>query len=221
MPRQLSFELPARQALGREDFFVSPANAAAVAMIESWPDWPSRKLLLTGPKGAGKSHLAHVWAGLSGGSVVQAASLAKADIPTLARTPVAVENAQNIAGDAATEQALFHLHNLVLAEGHSLLITSRIPPVRWGLKLPDLASRMQGTSQVDLDAPDDALLGAVLMKLLADRQLSPSPNLIPYLVRRVDRSFVAAQEIVQRLDTEALERGAPITRALAAELLEG
>ena len=219
MARQLSFDLPVRQALGREDFFVSPANAAAVALIESWPDWPSRKLLLTGPEGAGKTHLAHVWAGLSGAQAIPATDLIGADLPTLASGSVAVEDADRISGDPEAEDALFHLHNLVLAEGHTLLITARTPPARWGLQLPDLASRMQGTTQADLDAPDDALLSAILMKLMADRQLSPSPNLIPYLVRRIDRSFAAAQEIVTQLDTEALARKVPMSRALAAELL--
>ncbi|QGX97805.1 chromosomal replication initiator DnaA [Roseovarius faecimaris] len=221
MPRQLSFDLPVREALGREDFFVSPANATAVALIESWPDWPSHKLLLTGPEGAGKTHLSQVWASLSGARVISATTLTDSDIPALARGPVAVEDADRIAGCAPAEEALFHLHNLTLAEGGSLLITSRTPPARWGLGLPDLASRMQGTTQADLQPPDDALLGAVLMKLMADRQLRPEPRLIPYLVPRIDRSFQAAREIVERLDKAALEQGAPITTRFAAKLLEG
>lgn len=221
MARQLSFDLPVRQALGREDFFVSPANASAVALIELWPNWPSHKLLLTGPEGSGKTHLAHVWSQTSGARIIPAVQLNTQDIPTLARGPVAIEDADRIAADTEQQQALFHLHNLVLAEGQSLLITARTPPARWGLTLPDLASRMQGTTQADLDPPDDALLSAVLMKLMADRQLSPSPNLIPYLLRRIDRSFAAAQRIIARLDEEALARNAPITRTLAADLLEG
>lgn len=220
MPRQLSFDLPVRQALGRDDFFVSPANAAAVAMIESWQNWPGRKLMLIGPEGAGKTHLAHVWADLSGAQIVNAADLARADIPMLATGPVAVEDAGRIAGDPAAEDALFHLHNLVLAEGHSLLVTARTPPIRWGLGLPDLASRMQGTPAAMLEPPDDELLAAVLMKHMADRQLSPTTGTIPYLVKRIDRSFQAARDIVARLDDTALEQRAPITRALAAKLLD-
>ena len=220
MTRQLSFDLPVRQALGREDFFVSPANAGAVALIEQWPHWPSNKLLLTGPEGAGKTHLAHVWAEFSGGSIVAAPALPTSDIPMLAQGHVAVENADRIARLPEAEEALFHLHNLVLAEGRSLLLTARRPSARWGFALPDLASRMQGTTQADLDPPDDALLGAILMKLLSDRQLRPAPNLISYLVRRVDRSFQAAHDIVARLDAASLAQKRPITRALAATLLD-
>lgn len=220
MHRQLSFDLPARAALGREDFFVAPANAMAVALIENWQNWPGRKLLLEGPKGAGKTHLAHVWAQAAGARIVAATSLADVDIPDLASGPVAVEDVQDIAGDPAVENALFHLHNLTLAEGHALLLTADRPAARWGLELPDLASRMQGTQATRLEAPDDRLLAAVLAKLFADRQLIPTPDTIPYLVARMDRAFDSARLLVALLDQAALNQGRAINRKLAAEMLE-
>ena len=220
MARQLRLDLPARQALGREDFFVSPANAAAVAMIESWQSWPARKLLLSGASGAGKTHLVHVWAGLTGAEIIAAADLPDADIPALAGHNIAVEDAHRIAGDRTAEEALFHLHNLTLAEGHSLLVTADRPPNLWNLVLPDLASRMQGTALVALEAPDDDLLAAVLMKLLDDRQLSPAPDTIPYLVPRMARSFDAARQVVTALDDAALETGRAINRTLARQVLD-
>lgn len=220
MPRQLSFDLPVREARGRGDFFVSEANAAALAMIEGWQGWPQRKLVLTGPQGAGKTHLTHVWAGLSGATVVPAHALGQADIPTLAAAAVAVEDCDDIAGDRSLETALFHLHNLVLAEGKAALFTAASPPRSWPLTLPDLASRMQATALVRIAPPDDALLAAVLVKLFADRQLSPGPATVPYLVRRIERSFAAAGAVVARLDAMALERGRAITPALAREVLD-
>jgi len=218
--RQLAFHLPARPALGREDFFVSPANAQAVALIEGWRDWPARKLVLCGPRGAGKTHLAHVWAGLSGARIVAAETLAEADIAALAETPVAVEDADAIAGHPGAEAALFHLHNLVLAEGHALMVTAGAPPGRWGLALPDLASRMQAMLLARLGPPDDALLAAVLAKLFADRQLAPAPDCVPYLARRIERTFDAARTTVAGIDARALATGRAITRALAAEVLD-
>ena len=220
MHRQLSFDLPVREALGREDFFVSPANAPAVAMIETWPGWPGGKLVLTGAKGAGKTHLAHVWAARSGAAIVSARDLAGADIAALATTPVAVEDCERIIGERACETALFHLHNLALAEGQSLLFTALTPPNRWHLSLPDLASRMQGAALARIAPPDDALLAAVLMKLFADRQLAPTPATIPFLLRRIDRSFAAASAIVARLDAAALAQGRPVTPALARNVLD-
>ncbi|MEM6482163.1 MAG: DnaA/Hda family protein [Pseudomonadota bacterium] len=220
MPEQLSFPLTVRSALGRDDFFVSSANETAVAMIEGWQDWPERKLALAAPEGSGKTHLALVWAELSGAQVIEADALTNADIPTLTHRPVAVENCDLIAGDARGEEALFHLHNLALAEGQSLLFTARRAPRLWALALPDLASRMQATPTVSIEAPDDALLLAVLTKLFQDRQILPPPDLAPYLVRRIDRSFAAAHAIVDRLDKAALAAQRPLTRAFVRNLLD-
>lgn len=220
MPRQLSFDLPARAAFGRDDFFVSAANEDAVSFIEEWRDWPARKLVLAGPEGSGKSHLAAIWAGLAEARVVAADGLAAQNIPELARGNLVVEDAEAILGRAAGERALFHLHNLVLAEGGSLLITASSATALGGAVLPDLASRLQGTPAVTLHEPDDALLMAVLMKLLADRQLSPTPGTLPYLAKRIERSFAAARRVIADLDRHALETGRPITRALAAEVLD-
>ena len=219
MATQLGFNLPVRAALGREDFFVSPANAMAVALLEGWQGWPGRKLLLIGPAGAGKTHLAHVWAAQSSARILPAAGLEQADIPALAQGHVVVEDIDQIAGQQGAEQALFHLHNLVIAEGHSLLLTSACAPQHLGLSLPDLQSRVQGCQSASLGAPDDRLLGAVLMKLFADRQLVPTPDTLPYLVRWMTRSFDSARQIVAEMDAQALAQGRPLNRALAREVL--
>jgi chromosomal replication initiation ATPase DnaA len=219
MATQLGFDLPVRAALGREDFFVSPANAMAVALLEGWQGWPGRKLLLIGPAGAGKTHLAHVWAAQSSARILPAAGLEQADIPAFARGQVVVEDIDQIAGQQGAEQALFHLHNLVIAEGHSLLLTSACAPQHLGLSLPDLQSRVQGCQSASLGAPDDRLLGAVLMKLFADRQLVPTPDTLPYLVRWMTRSFDSARQIVAEMDAQALAQGRPLNRALAREVL--
>lgn len=216
MPRQLAFDLPVRPALGRGDFFVSPANALAVAQIDAG-GWPAGKLLLIGPEGAGKSHLAQVWATETGAVVLEAAALP--DLPPEALA-VVVEDAEKVAGDEAAETRLFHLHNHVLARGGRLLITASAPPRSWGLVLPDLASRMEATAMAGIAPPDDRLLSAVLVKLFADRQIAVAPSLIPWLVNRMDRSFAAARAMVAELDTRALARGGPVTREIAREVLD-
>ncbi|WP_195818514.1 chromosomal replication initiator DnaA [Roseobacter sp. MH60115] len=217
MPEQLGFDLPSVPALGRADFLVAPSNAVAVAMIESAR---ADKLVLTGPEGAGKTHLAHVWATQTGARIFSARDLARHDIPELAQGAVAVEDVPEIATDADAQTALFHLHNLVLAEGHTLLLTGCGAVRDWGLTLPDLASRVSAAQSAALDAPDDTLLSAVLAKLFADRQVTPKADLIPYLIRRMDRSFAAARALVERLDTASLAQKRPISRALAATLLD-
>ena len=219
MAEQLAFDLPVREALGREDFLVAPANALALDAIDGWRGWPGGKLVLTGPAGAGKTHLAHVWAAETGARVVAATALDPAE--TLAAAGrVVVEDAERIAGDRAAEEALFHLHNMLAADDGRLLLTARRAPAHWPLVLPDLASRVQAAGIARLETPDDALLSALIVKLFADRQIAVSPALVRYLVARMERSFAAARALVAALDARALERGRPVTRALAAELLD-
>lgn len=219
MPVQMKFDLPVRPALGRGDFYVTESNAVALGLVDTWPNWPNGKLVLVGPRGSGKTHLAHVWCAESGGRMVAARSLTDADVPSLAEAPICVEDVERIAGDSAAEEALFHLHNLVLANGHSMLLTATRAPTSWGLQLPDLASRMAGTTVAKMSLPDDLLLSAVLAKLFADRQIVPMADVIPYLVRWMPRSFEAAGRVVAHLDTEALGTPKGVTRTLARTAL--
>lgn len=177
-------------------------------------------MLLVGPAGAGKTHLAHIWAADTGARLVAATALANADLPALAQTAICVEDAEAVAGKPDAEAALLHLHNMAAEHGSPLLLTAATPPRDWGLALPDLASRMQAAPLARLDAPDDALLSAVLAKLFADRQIAVPANLIPWLINRMDRSFAAARTLVAALDATALAQCRPVTRQLAAEVLD-
>ena len=216
--RQLALELPARAATGRAEFFVSEANAAALASIDAWRAWPGGKQALIGPEGSGKTHLAQVWAEAAGARVVGAAALGEADVPTLAQHGrVAVEDVPGAGPEA--QRALLHLHNLLAARGGSLLMTGRGAPPLWGVALPDLASRIEAAGVARLAPPDDALLAALLVKLFADRQVQAPPALVGWLLPRMERSFASAQRIVAALDALALAEGRPVGRALAARVL--
>jgi chromosomal replication initiation ATPase DnaA len=218
--RQLAFDLPAQEAWRREDFFVSPANQVALAALDGWRDWPQRKMVMIGPPGSGKTHLARLWAEETGAHYLRAADLAGLDLAGLAApAAVVVEDAEAVAGNPGAEEALFHLHNMVLPRGH-LLLTARRPVRDWGLHLPDLKSRMEAAGVLRLEAPDDALLSAVLVKLFADRQVMVAPTLIPWMVARMERSLAAARALVAALDARALAEGKPISRAMAAALLD-
>ena len=224
MAEQLTFELPTREALGRDAFFVAPSNAVALATLDDAENWPSGKLALVGPKSSGKTHLAHVWAADRAAAIVPAADLATTDVPAIAaQRYVVIEDADTLPQQAdprAAEEALFHLHNLTLAEGGRLLITARTAPNRWPLTLPDLASRMQGTALARIDPPDDMLLTAMLVKQFEDRQIVVPNALISWLVKRMERSTEALTDLVDSLDREALKELKPISRSLAARLLD-
>ena len=218
MARQLAFDLPIRTARGRDAFFVSEANARAVAQVDDWARWPNRRLVLVGPEGAGKTHLAEVWASRVGARRIEPADLAETFAGITEADRVIVEHADRIAGSEA-ETLLLHLINRLAARG-ALLFTAETPPARWKPGLPDLSSRLEASGLATLGDPDDALLGAVLLKLFADRQIAPPPELVPYLVHRIERSFRAAGAIVAALDAESLARRQPIGIRLAGQLLD-
>ena len=216
MANQLSFDWPTGVALGPDDFFVSEANAQAYAMIGTPDTWPDRKLVVVGPHGCGKSHLAGIFADQATGQLMGAADIT-ADFQTNAQT-VILEDMDHLPRDA--EEAVFHLHNHLRNTGGTLLMTAQTAPSRWSIALPDLASRMQATNVVQIANPDDALLSALIMKLFADRQISPKPELVQYLTPRIERSFAAAADIVARLDAAALAEGRKINAGLARDLLD-
>lgn len=217
MTAQLAFDLPVHEAWTRADFCTSPANAAALHAVEDWRGWPGGRLLLLGPSGSGKTHLAHIWATEAEAIWLSPDTLGTrlADIAPDAR--VILDGADRVAGVAETE--LFYLYNRLLPDG-LLLLTAPIAPRDWGLGLADLLSRLQAMPVARLEAPDDGLLAAVLVKLLADRQITAPSNLIPYLLPRMERSIAAARAVVAALDARSLATQRPITRQLAAEVLD-
>jgi chromosomal replication initiation ATPase DnaA len=216
MPRQLALALPHAENFAREDFLSGPPNEAALNLIERWPDWPDRALAIVGPEGAGKSHLAAIWADIAGARRVSARVIGETNLPgALATGALVIEDANS----DLDERALFHLLNLMRQQDAFVLMTARAPPATWRIELADLASRLRAIPVVQLRPPDDALLRAVMVKLFADRQLAVDEALIAYLSTRIERSFAAARAAVEDLDREALRQKRPVTRALAAKLL--
>jgi chromosomal replication initiation ATPase DnaA len=216
-PRQLALALTHPESFTREDFLPGTSNAASLRLIEAWPDWPGRMLLLVGPEGSGKSHLASIWADASGARLVAAHALQEGRVPaTLGTGAVVVED---MAPGRFDERALLHLLNLARETGCFALFTARSVPSGWTLAIADLASRLRALPSVAVNAPDDHLLRALLVKLFTDRQIAVDEPLIGYLVSRIERSFAAARDVVRQLDTEALRRKRPLTKTLAAEIL--
>ncbi|ROT96287.1 chromosomal replication initiator DnaA [Histidinibacterium lentulum] len=213
---QIGFDWPPRVDLGAGSFFVSEANREAHAVVTTPATWPEGKLVLTGPPASGKTHLARLFAAAESAEILEAPDLGPGRALPESRA-VVIENADRL--PSLAQEWLFHLHNRLRPEG-LLLLTAQTPPARWPLTLPDLASRLQAAPVARLRDPDDALLAAVLMKHFEDRMITPDERLVTYLVRRIDRSFAAAADIVARIDRAALDRGAAVTRNLAADLLD-
>jgi chromosomal replication initiation ATPase DnaA len=214
-PRQLTLALGHAESYARDDFLSGPSNAQALALIDSWPDWPNPAVILTGPEGSGKSHLAAIWALRAGARRIAARALEPAAVPAALATGALV--VEDLVPGGYDERALFHLLNLAREDAAFVLLTAR--SALGTPTIADLGSRLRALPVVALAPPDDGLLRALLVKLLADRQLTVDAGTLSYVVTRIERTFAAARAVVALLDTEAMRRQRPLTRALAAEVL--
>lgn len=213
---QLVLDLPLRPAMGRDDFLVAPSNAAAVALIDSWPQWPAYGAILVGPEGAGKSHLAQVWQARSGAVLMPLQDLSvERAADALAGQALALEHG----GGGIDEKALFHALNLARQKSAHVLITAAQGPEGWGLQLPDLISRLKALPVIPILPPDDVLLRNVLVKLFADRQIHVDDSVVGYLLLRMPRSLAAARQVVALIDQRALAEKAEVTRPFVAKVL--
>jgi chromosomal replication initiation ATPase DnaA len=216
MTTQFTFDFPHRPAFGADDFLVAPSNETAIAWLDRWPDWTGSGLVLYGPPGCGKTHLAHVWRARSGAPGLAPGALTVETLPELlgAASAIVVDGA-----DAAAERPLLHLVNLVAERRGHLLLSAVEPPSRWPTSLPDLRSRLLAMPAIAVQPPDDALIGAVLLKLFADRQLTVGEEVIAFLLHNMERSFAAARLVVAELDQAGLAEKRPVTVPLARAVL--
>ena len=220
MPSQLTLDLALPPpTYAREDFVVATGNREALAWIDRWPDWPAPALALHGPAGCGKTHLGRIWAARATARLLAGSDL---DGKSVADLTALVEISPELLVDqanAAPERALFHLYNLLRERRGHMLILSIEPPARWPIALPDLASRLRAAPAVAVEAPDDELLGSIILKQLSDRQLHAGAGVVQYLVSRMERSGDTARRVVAALDRKALAERREIDRRLAADVL--
>lgn len=215
-PRQLPLDLGHQPGYSRDELIVTPSNAAAVALIDQWPEWPAGFMIMAGPHGSGKSHLASIWADKSEALIVD--SMIEGEIENAARANSNVL-IDGIGDQHLDEKALFHLINATREASRQLLITSRRWPSQWPVTLPDLMSRIKSAPMVEISEPDDDLLSGVITKLFADRQIAVDNLIVRFLVSRIERSLATAQNIVARIDRAALEQRVRVTRQLASSVL--
>ncbi|GJM02542.1 MAG: chromosomal replication initiator protein DnaA [Rhodomicrobium sp.] len=218
---QLALDFPHRPAMGLEDFFVSGSNRAALQQIDLWPNWSAPALYLQGPKGSGKSHLAHVWQLASEAVIFSAADFDMAAAEAHDGDAIVIEDldVHSVAG-RIDERALFHLINLAKEQGFHILFSGAMAPGQIEISLPDFRSRLRALPVAAIEAPDDMLLRTMLIKQFQDRQIDVQPNLIEYILPRMERSFVGVGQLVELLDKSALQSGRRITRQFAGEILK-
>ncbi len=215
--QQLILNLQHRPAFGRDDFMVTECNQEALSFIELWPNWPGPLVWLCGPPGCGKSHLAAVWQEQSGANQLDQSQIISDSIGiTRDFCCFFIDLLEGI----ENERSWLSFYNAVTEQGGSILVTSLFPPATWNFLIPDLGSRLRAAPVIKIAKADDELLEAVLIKLFIDRQLHVQPEVISYLLRRMDRSLAAAREIVELLDNAALAEKRMITVPLARSVIK-
>ncbi len=222
---QLPFDFPHRPSLGREDFMVASCNIEAVTTIDLWPNWPYFAICIYGPEGCGKTHLANVFAQMVAIKTnhpyripfIKASQLNKDLIHTLFENShqIVIEDLQNL----NHQEALFHLYNTYRDLGGNILFTTTKAPARINFTLPDLRSRMNIVPSLEIKSPDDDLLMALLVKLFTDRQITPSPELLEYLLKNMYRSFSYARKLVEEIDNISLAKKRAISINIAKEAI--
>ncbi|MCB9993953.1 MAG: hypothetical protein H6873_09890 [Hyphomicrobiaceae bacterium] len=217
---QLPLDLPSRDSYSRDDLVVWSGNRLAYDYLFSFPGWSSPLCLIEGPAKSGKTHLAHIFANLSGALLIEPATgpLSKrlAELLDEDKRPVVIDDFDQF---ESAESELFHLINASMRSGRPVLMTASAPIDRWTFLTDDLKSRARLATRFVLGEPDDAELTQIFVKLLADRQLSVDLSVVSYLLARMERSVAEVVEMVRLLDRLSLARGRAITRALAAEAL--
>jgi chromosomal replication initiation ATPase DnaA len=213
---QLTFNLPHRQRLGREDFMPDPSNQPALGLIDAWPDWPTPILIVSGPEASGKTHLANIWAKRANAMFIHGRPETELVINPAKLPIIAIDDADRI----AAERDLFHAFNHVTNSSGSMLLTASQPPHLWKTTLPDLASRLKAAHHVAIEPPGDTLLAALLLKHLSDRQLAIEHHVVEYLVRRAPRNAIAIATLAARLDELSLAKQRAITVGIARDALE-
>lgn len=223
---QLPLDFPHRPSLGREDFMVAKCNHEAVNIIDLWPNWPCFSICVYGPEGCGKTHLANVFA-----QIVAVKTNHPYRIPFLKANQINKKTSNTIfeispqiviedLQDLKDQESLFHIYNTYRDCGGNILFTATEAPARLKFSLPDLRSRMNIIPALEIKSPDDDLLMSLLVKLFMDRQITPSPELISYLMKNMHRSFSFARKLVEEIDNISLAKKRAINITIAKEALE-
>ena len=205
---QLSLPLSVRQTYDRENFFVSDANKEAVAWIDAANRWPEPFLLLCGEEGCGKTYLAHIFSK----NVFQAKDIDLYDIPTLPKK-FALEDID----DNVDETILFHLFNYAKHNQRVILFTAHALPL---FQKPDLKSRFATVPRVLIHSPDDLLMMSLLCKGFTERQILVESDVVSYLLLRLERSFSAIRDFLERADIMSLEQKRPLTIPMVRQVLD-
>ena len=225
MSQQLTFSLSYKEALEKEDFFLSRCNLNAATVLGNWDNWTFGMMVLVGPKYSGKTHLCSVWAKETNALRINVKEVNDKLDHCLRMDFVCIEDIDTIIEleekrKKDIEEALFHLINHFVQRGKKALFSAKKMPHHWQLSLKDLESRMLSFNKVSIKEPDDKLILALLLKLFNDRQVKVGHEELKHIALRIDRSFSGMNEFVQLLDKKSLTLQRKINYSLINETIK-
>lgn len=215
---QYAFAMPLVPSYAEEDFIVADSNREAHALV-THTALSVGIIAISGPRGAGKTHLAHIYARYFDTRFVPHEELGRvtADAILGHAAALVLEDVERVRADEALAQLINEVH----ARGRRMLITSGVKLAGLTTERPDLASRLRAAHEVVIRPPDDMLMQALLIKGFADRQVRVGEEVVAYLVRRLERSAPAVAMAVERLDARAMQVRGPITIPMVRDTLVG
>ncbi len=199
--KQIPLSFPIKESYDAQDFMRLPCNEAAMQWIDKFPDWHYPCVIVYGEEGCGKTHLLSLWQDRVGDD------------------HRAIDDVDNIFGNAEAEKNLFHLFNQAKENKTYLMVSMQKPVVQYNIDLPDLASRLKAAPMVDISPPDDMDVQAILVKLFHDRQLQVEPGVIAYILPRIERSFTSIRDLVQKIDENSMAEKRSVTVPLVRAIL--
>ena len=209
---QLSLNLKKKGIYEKDDFLVSSSNKEAYKLVNSWPEWRSRKIIIFGDSGTGKTHLSKIWQKNTSAIILNLNQLKKIKFESFFKKKniFIIENISDFFDKINNkeknnlEKQLLHFYNLIEEKKGYLLLTSLIAPKLWKISLPDLKSRILSSIAAKIKKPNDQLLSSVLIKLFVDKQILIDKKIIKFIVYRSERSFANLENIVNKIDKQSL-----------------
>lgn len=224
-PEQLLLDWPVREIFSEEEFLPSHSNEAAVRWVDGWPNWQRggeafHCLIINGPDGCGKTHLAHVWKKLADARIVKVEDLRGLSFIKNEQKAYIIEDIDDKIIDKNTAELILHLYNWLKEHGGYLLLTAKSEPNKWKINLADLSSRLLASETVKITPPDDALLQAVIIKQFSDRQIILSAKVVGYIIKHADRSFSFIRRLVEQIDNTSMSEKKKITIPMVKRVLK-
>ena len=210
--RQKTFDYNISPQLNLKNYYVSDANREAYEYVINENEFVKYSII-HGPVKSGKTHLGLIWQKKNNAIIYSENNFQKV-----------INDKKNIFIDnffeKINEEYLFYIINHCYNNNLKILLCTDKFISNYKFQLKDLSSRLKSFNFIEIKQPDDELIVNLIIKLLFDRQIIiHNPDIVNYILNRIDRTFESINFFVQRIDKLSLEKKRQLTIPLIKELL--